>query len=1030
MNLSELSIRRPVLAWMLFAAIIVFGLISFHRLGISQLPDVDFPVVAVSLKLNGAAPGIIESQILDPIEDTIMQIDGVRSITSSAQQSSGSISVEFELGRNIDVAMQEVQNHINQIKNLLPNNLQPPILRKTNPEDQPIMWLALTTDNPETPLIDIMMYSRNILFDQFSNVSGVGNIVLGGYVDPALRVWIDLNKLTSLNLTSEDVLMAIYNEHIEVSAGSLGNTEKEYNLRVLGEATTPIEFGKISINNRLSQGPNYRIIRLNDVAKIEEGTVDVRRISRSNGKKAIGLGIIKQHGSNAVEVAVSIRKKLMELETSLPNGFHLNIRSDNTRFISESVNELLFILIVSALCTSLVCFLFMGSWISTINVLFAIPTSIVGSFIVIYFLNFTLNTFTLLGLSLAIGIVVDDAIMMLENIVRHQELGAGKKIAALKGSKEITFAAIAATLAIVAIFVPVVFMKGIIGRYFYQYGITVTAAVLFSLLEALTLTPMRCSRFLVTKNETRGFAYHTNNFFRKLARIYESILRVLLSHRWKTIIITMSLFIGSFFIAKYLPLEMMPSQDQSMMLFKFKLPVGTSINVTNEKIRDVENFLLKKKEIDGVFSAVGGFGADAVNQGNAFVVLVPRNKRSLSQSELIKIFRKELHQLVPGLEIIIQDLSLRGFSASRGFPIEFIIQGPDWIKLTTLTNDILDKMKKSGTVTDVNTDVQEGMPEVQILPDRKKMAKFAVSLKTVSNTLNTLMGGLILNRDTEYSKNNHRYAIELRLTPEQRDTLPDLDKIKIRNNRGELIPLSRVVTKNILPSLMLISRLNRQRAITVYANPASGHSQQGALNSIEKMAKEILPAGYFLKVSGSSQSFKESFKSLFFALVLGLLVSYMVLASQFNSFLHPITVLTALPFSFGGAFLGLFIFHQSINMYSMIGLILLMGIVKKNSILLVDFTNQVRVEGLGVKEALIKACPVRLRPILMTSVATISGALPGALAMGPGSETRIPMAIAIIGGVLASTVLTLFVVPCFYSLISTLEKIDKPDSIH
>ena len=339
----------------------------------------------------------------------------------------------------------------------------------------------------------------------------------------------------------------------------------------------------------------------------------------------------------------------------------------------------------------------------------------------------------------------------------------------------------------------------------------------------------------------------------------------------------------------------------------------------------------------------------------------------------------------------------------------------------------MEKMKKSGIVTDVNTDVQAGMPEAQIVPDRKKMAEYAVSLKTVTNTLNTLIGGLILNRDTEYSKNNHRYAIELRLTPEQRDKLPDLNKIKIRNNRGELVPLSKVVTQKTMPSLMLISRLNRQRAITVYANPATGHSQQEALTSIEKMAKATLPPGYFLKVSGSSQSFKESFKSLFFALVLGLLVSYMVLASQFNSFLHPITVLTALPFSFAGAFLGLFIFHQSINMYSMIGLILLMGIVKKNSILLVDFTNQVRAEGAGVEEALIKACPVRLRPILMTSVATVSGALPGALAMGPGSETRIPMAIAIIGGVLASTVLTLFVVPCVYSLISTLEKKDKID---
>lgn len=1024
MNLSEISIRRPVLAWMFFAAIIVFGLISFNRLGVSQLPDVDFPVVGINLKLNGAAPGVIESQVLDPIEDAIMQIDGVRNITSSAQQSSGTISVEFDISRNVDQAIQEVQNHINQVRNLLPLNLEPPILRKTNPEDQPILWIALMAKDPKTPIIDIMMYARNVLYDQFSSVPGVGNIFLGGYVDPALRVWVDHNKLTRLNLTSDDVVEAIYREHREVPAGVIENQKNEYNVRVLGEAKNPEEFGKIAINTRLKQGPNYRLIRLNEVAKIEEGTVDIRRISRSNGRSAVGLGIIKQHGSNAVEVAKEVRKKLSEINKTLPANYKIEIRSDNTRFISDSVHELTFILIISALCTSLVCFLFMGSWTSTLNILFAIPTSLIGSFIVIYFFNFTLNTFTLLGLTLAIGIVVDDAIMMLENIIRHQEMGEPRKIAALNGSKEITFAAVAATIAIVAIFLPVVFMKGVIGRYFFQYGITVTAAVVFSLLEALTLTPMRCAYYLEINKEERGLSHLINVFFKKVASLYEKLLKGFLRHRIKTILIAMFVFLASFYFAKLLPKEMMPSQDQSMMLFKFKLPVGTSLNVTNEKIRLVENYLMSKKEVDGIFSAIGGFAGDAVNQGNAFVMLVPKNKRKLSQSDLMKVFRKEIHAIVPHMDVIIQDLSLRGFSASRGFPVEFIIQGSNWEKLTEATDEIMRKMKESGVVTDVNTDVQEGMPEVQIIPDRKKMAEHAVSLNTVTNALNTLVGGLILNQDAEYGKARHRYAIEVRLTPTQRDKLPDLNQIKIRNNRGEVVPLSSVVTKEIKPSLMLISRLNRSRAITVYANPGPGHSQQEALTFAENLAKKTLPPGYSFKISGTSQSFKESFQSLFFALILGLLVSYMVLSSQFNSFIHPITVLMALPFSFTGAFVGLWLFHQSINMYSMIGFILLMGIVKKNSILLVDFTNQVRAQGLNVEEALIKACPVRLRPILMTSVATIAGALPGALALGPGAETRIPMAVAIIGGVIASTGLTLFVVPCTYSLMSRFEKHD------
>jgi hydrophobe/amphiphile efflux-1 (HAE1) family protein len=1011
---------------MLMAGILVFGIISFNRLGISNLPDVDFPVVSISLTLNGAAPEVMESQVIDPIEDAIMQIDGIRSVTSTAQQSSGTIAVEFELSQDIDSAMQDIQNHINQVQNLLPTNLFPASIRKSNPEDSPIMWMALVTDDPKTRLIDMMIYSRNFLYDEFGVVPGVGNIALGGFVNPALRVWVDLKKLRALNLTDSDIVTAITNEHVEVPAGRVENGLMEYNVRVLGEATTPEEFGKICINNRGTQGPNYKPTRLNEVATIEEGVADIRKISRSNGKIAIGLGIIKQHGSNAVEVAQAVRAKLAEIQPLLPKQYRIEIRSDNTRFIKQSVDELMFVLLLSALLTSVVCYLFLGSWTATLNVLLAIPTSIVGTFIVFYFFNFTLNTFTLLGLSLAIGIVVDDAIMMLENIVRHRELGEPKREAALKGSKEITFAAMAATIAVVAIFVPVVFMTGVIGRYFYQYGITVTAAVLLSLLEALTLTPMRCSRYLVVHEHPKGLARLVDLLFARLSNSYRSILSVLLRNRILTIIATLVLFFLSLLIAKQLPGELMPTQDQAMMLLRFKLPVGTSIQVTDAKIKQVEDYLLSKSEVDGVFSAVGGFGGDAVNQGMAFVNLVDRDKRKFSQQQLINKYRQELKRMIPGMEIVVQDLSLRGFAATRGFPVEFIIQGPDWDKLTDVTNQIMDKMKTSGYVTDVNTDVQAGMPEVQITPDRLKLADHAVTVNTVTNALNNLVGGLVMDGQTEYGKDGHRYEIELRLIPDQRDKLPDLSQIELRNNRGYTVPLASVVKKEIKPSLMLISRLNRARAITVYANPTGKYSQQEALIAVEKMAKSMLPPGYFIKMIGSSQSFRDSFQSLIAALLLGILVSYMVLASQFDSFLHPVTVLMALPFSFSGAFVGLFLFHQSINMYSLIGFILLMGIVKKNSILLVDFTNQCRFEGLDVGAALLKACPVRLRPIIMTSVATVAGALPEALALGPGAETRIPMAIAIIGGVIASTVLTLFAVPCTYSLLSRFE---RPDAL-
>jgi HAE1 family hydrophobic/amphiphilic exporter-1 len=1038
-SLAEISIRRPVFAWMLMAAILLFGVISFTRLGVSQLPDVDFPVVQVSCSLPGAAPEVVESQVLDPIEDAIMEIDGIRSVNSTAQQSSGSISVEFELNRDVDEGVQEIQNKINQVRNLMPNSLYPPTVRKSNPEDQPIMWIVLVSKDPNEKPMDLMLYARNTLYDQFTSVAGVANVALGGYVDTALRVWIDVDKLDKFNVTSDDVLQSIYDGHHEIPAGFLSNSKTEYNVRSMGEATTPEEFGQISINQRLKQGPTYSRLVLSQLGAVEESTLDVRRKARFNGVRTVGLGIVKQHGSNAVEVAEAIRERMKTVKALLPEKYQLDIRTDNTRFIKQSVNQLLFVLGLSALLTSLVCFLFLGSWGSTFNILLAIPTSVVGAFTAFYFFHFTLNTFTLLGLSLAIGIVVDDAIMMLENIVRHRHLGEGKIQAAIRGADEIYFAAMSATIAVVAIFLPVVFMQGVIGKFFAQFGLTVTIAVLLSLLEALTLTPMRCSRYLTILPEGQGFGGKIDRVFHRLAAQYAKLLQICLTHRWKTLIVSLIFFASGFWVFKQVPGEMMPPQDQSLLLLRIKCPVGSSMDFTDTKLALAEKYLMDQKEVSGVFAAVGGFGGDAVNQGMIFSTLVPRSERTTSQQELITKFRKALKSEpeLKGIEVVVQDLSLRGFAASRGFPVEFIIQGPDWNKLTGLTTQIMDKLKESGFLTDVNTDIQKNMPEVQIIPDRNKLAAHGVALNTVTGVINALIGGAILNGKTLYPKDNHRYAIEARLYAHQRDKVPDLNRIKVRNNRGEVVLMSDLVTVESKPSLMLISRLNRQRAITVFANPAPNTSQQEAMNKTEAIVRSMLPPGYSVQMTGSSKSFKESFQSLGIAMAMGLLVSYLVLASQFNSFIHPITVFMALPFSFTGAFFGLYLFHQSVNMYSFIGFILLMGIVKKNSILLVDYTNQMRAQKSSqpepgqtprqarrrwVNESLLEACPIRLRPILMTSVATIAGALPEAMDLGPGSETTIPMSIAIIGGVLASTLLTLFVVPCVYSLLSFLER--------
>lgn len=1020
-SLPEISVRSPVFAWMLMAAIIIFGSISFHFLGVSKHPDVDFPVVNIYFHLSGAAPEVIESQILDPVEDSIMQIDGVRNVNSTAQQSSGAISVEFEVDSDIDVVLQRIKNRVSQAKNLLPANLPPPIFRKTNPEDLPIMWVGLSSDDPNTRSIDMMIYAKTFLQNQISIIPGVGNITLGGYVEPALRVWLDLERMNRFDITSDDVLEAIKKEQIEIPAGQIQNEKHNYNIRILGETVSPDEFGKIRILSRQGQGANYKPLLLNQIATMEEGTADVRRLFRMNGKRALGVGIIKQHGSNAVQVANAVRVRLREIGPLVPKPFHLEVLADNTSFIKQSIDQLLFVLFLSALLTSLVCYFFLGSWAPTINILMAIPTSIIGTFIGLYFFKFTLNTFTLLGLSLAIGVVVDDAIMILENIVRHRELQKKQKEAAIDGANEITLSAFSATTAVVAIFFPIIFTKGIIGHYLLQYGVTVTIAVLLSLLEALTLTPMRCSTSLAMRDPGRHSIRFIDIIFSRIEQTYRALLQILLAHRWKALLVALVLFIVSLSVAHQLPRELIPPQDQGQLILRFKLPVGSALGVTDKIIKKVETYLLSLPEVSGFFTVIGGPEGDVVNQGMAYVNLVNRSKRQLSQADFIKKVRNDLKGRYPGVETIVQDLSLSSFGSSRGFPVEFVVQGPDWDRMTQFTDVIMQRMRDSGYVVDVNADVQKGMREIRIVPNRSKLAMHAVSVSTVTNVLNTLMGGYILNGMNEYSKLKRRYEIVVRLMAKDRTGLPDLRRVMIRNNRGQRVNLSDLVDEQVGPALLKITRLNRYRAITIYGNPAPGHTQQEAMKVSEKLARSELPQGYFIKMTGSSQSFRESLQSLVVALIFGIIISYMVLSSQFNSFVHSITVLTVLPFSLTGAFIGLALGHQSINIYSILGCFLLIGIVKKNSILLVDFTNQCRDIEKNVDNAILRACPIRLRPILMTSAATIAGALPEAASWGPGSEVMTPMAIAIIGGVCVSTVLTLFVTPCIYSLMSKLE---------
>lgn len=1004
---------------MLMFGLMFFGLISFFMMGVSQLPDVDSPVISVSLTWEGAAPEVMETDVVDIVEDAVMSVQGIKEVSSSISQGSARISIEFELERNIDAAMQDVKAKVDQAQRNLPNDIDPPVITKTNPDDQPIVMIAVSSD--KMPLRDLMAYVQDRLKDRFASITGVGEIFLGGFVDPNLRIWVDADKLDKYELSIKDVVDAVKNQHSEMPAGRIETEDKEYNVRVMGEAATVLEFENIAIPKRGGQ-PVYKPIYLKDVSRVEDGLADIRRIVRSNGTQAVGLLIRKQRGSNEVETARRVLKRLDEVRKTLPEGMEARVNFNRTEFTEDSIRELNFTLILSAIVTSLVCWLFLGSWSATLNILLAIPTSILGTFLIIRFFNFTLNTFTVLGLSLAVGIVVDDAIMVLENIVRYRENKHGKEESARQGARQITFAALATTISLIAIFLPVAFMSGMVGKFFFQFGMTIAVAVALSLLEALTLTPMRCSQFLQVGERHFWLGKIVDGAFKWFSEKYQTVLKKSLGHWGKILIVSIVLFVASLGIAKFLRFEMVPSQDQSMFMVRTRTPEGSSIEFTDSRMKQAENFVKSRAELKGYMAIIGGMGGGEVTSGTLFVTLKdpkerpvdPVAKHRLSQGELMDLFRENLKK-IPDLKVTIQDLSLSGFSAQRGYPIEFSVRGPNWEKLAEYSMIIRERMEKSGLMIDVDTDHLSTIPEIRVVPDRARADERGVNIDSVATAINSLIGG---ERIAKYTKDGRRYDVRVRLIPSQRDKADEIERLWVWNNFGERVFLKDVVNISEKPTPLTITRKNRERAISVFANMAPGKSQGAALDEVKRIAKDVLPDNYNIIFSGSAKSFQEAAGGLAFAFWLGILIAYMVLASQFNNYFHPISVLFAMPFSITGALVALWVTHQSLNVYSIIGIILLMGIVKKNSILMVDFTNQMRKEGLNAHDALLKACPIRLRPIIMTSVATVAAAIPPALALGPGAETRIPMAITIIGGVVVSTLLTLVVVPCLYTLLA------------
>jgi multidrug efflux pump len=1005
MTLSDLSIKKPVFAWMLMILFMVLGGISFTRLGVSQMPDVDQPTVSINLAWEGAAPEIMENDVVDIVEDAVMSIQGIKNISSSCRQGSANVTIEFDLNRDIDVAIQDVQAKLAQAQRRLPTDMDPAVVSKQNPEDQPIMFVALVGPRSPQALSDVV---RNQIKDRLQTVPGSGEISLGGgFLERNVRIWLDTKRLEAYQISADQVIDALRREHVEVPAGRIEGPYKEINVRSEGEALSLDDFRRIVL-----RAEGLAQVRLQDVAVVEDGLEDRRRIARSNGESAQGIGVRKQRGANAVAVARGVRAQVAEIQKTLPPDLSLQIVFDSTPFIEDSIHEIQVTMVLAVFLTAFVCWLFLGSFSSTINIVLAIPTSILGTFAVMYFMGFTLNTFTLLALSLSIGIVVDDAIMVMENIFRHREMGKSRHDAARDGAREITFAAMAATVAIIAIFLPIAFAQGIIGKFLFQFGVVLSVSVFLSLIEALTIAPARCAQFLDVTQRTTRIGRSVDFLFEKLAAAYGRVLRPTIRWRWAVFTVSMLVFGASLFVFTLIPRELVPSQDQGRFLARLQTPVGSSIDFTDRLCRIVEEDIAKQPEVERYFMAVGGFGGGEVNTANLFITLKPKNQRKRTMQQMIEYARG--FNRIPDLIVRPQDLSAQAITGRRGSNVEVSIQGSDWEKIAALSGKLMDKMEVHPLLKDVNTNYQVGMPEIHIVPDRKKAAEAGVSMTAIGSTVGALIGGT---RIGKYKDQGRRYDVRVRVLREQRLRSEDVRTIRVRSSTGDLVPLSEVVAIEERPTLLTINRKNRERAIEVTANVPEGASHAKAFEAMEQLWKEVEEEGYRMYWTGTAQTAQETQTSLLLVMGLGLFIAYVVLASQFNSFIHPFTVFLALPFSVMGALIVLWLAGLSINIYSAIGVILLMGIAKKNSIILVDYTNQARERGEDWKTALLGACPVRLRPILMTTTATMVGALPAALSLGPGAELIKPMALSVIGGIAVSTLFTLFVVPSFYGMV-------------
>jgi HAE1 family hydrophobic/amphiphilic exporter-1 len=1008
LRLAEVSIRRPVFAAMLILGLVVLGLVSLERLELKLDPDIDFPFAVVVTELRGASPETVEREVTDVLEEQLNSIEGIRSLSSTSSQGLSRIHMEFGLQYQIDTKVQEVRDKVALARPLLPIDVEDPVVQKFDLSAVGFMTVVLGGPISRRDLSD---FAENDVKERLERIAGVGGVNIMGAREREIRIWLDPLRLTGYGLSIEDVADTLRRENAELASGRIEGAEREWTVTTQGKARSVEEFGEIIVAER-----EGRTIRLRDVAVVEDGMAEEKSVARFDGEPGVALEIQQQSGSDVVAAAREIRAELARIQDQAPAGVSVIVARDYARIIEEQVSSVLFDMVLAALLVVAVVLCFLRNYRSTLIAATAIPASVIASFSFLYAFDLSLNSMTLMALSLAIGLVIDDAIVVLESIFRKVERGEDSMSAALSGSAEVGLAVVSTTLAVCGVFVPIRFMQSTMGRYFLEFGITVTVAVAVSALVALTLTPMLASRVLRQTPKEGPIFRALERELVALEHGYTRLLHGALRHRIATVLVAFAAVFGGCFVASTLPLNYFTQDDMAEAQVTAKLPIGAPLAVTDRVMRRMEEAIAQHPYVRAVFAAAGSETEHKPHFARINVLLIPKQERSVPIQTTFDELRERIVAVAPEASDLTVAHPEFANSSGEGFAqIMHGIEGPDLHRLEVFANEMVARMKADPVFVDVRSSYETGRPEIRLDVDRGRAADLGVSATALGRTLRTLLAG---EKVGSFEDLGNRYDVRVQVLPEYRDDPGKIDLIRVRSVRGELVPISNAANVSVQEGPVEVRRHNRARSIRLFANTAPGASLSDAMPKMDAWAEEIgIQPPYALMPAGQAEQGAEAAQDIVFALGLAMISIYMILASLFNSLTHPFTIMMSAPLSFIGGFLALKLAGMSLDMMSGMGLLVLMGLVMKNGILLVDYINQLREQCMSRNEAILQAGPVRMRPVLMTSAALVFGLLPLALSDATGAEFRAPMAVIVIGGLVTSTLLTLVVVPVFYTLV-------------